>query len=444
MTKALPNPASAPQRSPMLAEQRRAQRVGYMALVIFFGGLATWSAATTITGAVIAPSFFMVEGEVKKVQHDSGGIIKMVHVVEGQRVQAGDLLVTLDSTVQHANLEIIINQIDLLEARSARFTAERDGQPTISFAESLTSRMTVPRVAELVQSEAKLFDTRRIAREGMRLQLTRRIEQIRSEISGLAQQKTAKETEVGLIERELVGVRDLYEKKLVQISRLSVLEREASALQGQIGQMIASTAQAEGKIAETELQILQLDIELRNEATKELRDAQGQLSELKSKRIAAEEQLRRVEVRAPVTGMVNQMLVHTVGGVIQTGEPLMLIVPNEDNFYLEARVMPNDIDQVQLGQQARVRIHAANQRTTPELVATVTTVPQDSIRVQQTGQSYYAIRVKLNAGELERAAPLKIISGMQAETFIQTEPRTPLAYLMKPLADQFARAFRER
>lgn len=429
---------------PLVKEQRRAQMVGYAALILFFGTVATWSAATTITGAVIAPSIFMVEGEVKKVQHDVGGIVKALSVREGQRVQTNDLLLTLDSTVQQANLEIVVNQIDLLETRSGRLMAERDGLKTITFPEVVLARRDNSRVAELIRSETNLFESRRTAIEGMRSQLTRRVEQIRSEIEGLKQQKSAKETGVKLIDRELVGVRDLFDKKLVQISRLSQLERDANDLQGSIGQLVATMAQAEGKIAETELQILQLDVDLRNEATKELRDAQGQLPELKAKRVAAEEQLRRVDVRAPVAGVVNQMMVHTVGGVISPAEPVMLIVPNEDNFYIEARVSPADIDQIKLGQSARVRIHAANQRTTPELKATVTTVPQDAIRIQQTGQSYYAVRVKLDPGELDRLAPLRLIAGMQAETFIQTEDRTPFAYLMKPLSDQFARAFRER
>jgi HlyD family secretion protein len=247
-----------------------------------------------------------------------------------------------------------------------------------------------------------------------------------------------------MILRELTGVRELFRQNLVQITRLSQLEREAASLDGARGQLTAQIAQSQGKISETELQILQVVEDLRSEAMKELREIQGRVGELLERRTAAEDMLKRIEIRAPVSGYVHQMQVHTIGGVISPAEPAMLIVPTGEVLHLEAKVSPVDYDQVTLGQEAVVRLHAFNQRTTPELNGKVSRLSADVTREAQTGQVYYVIRITLPTTELARIEPLQVTAGMQADAYLKTFDRTPFSYLARPIKDQFVKAFRER
>jgi HlyD family secretion protein len=239
-------------------------------------------------------------------------------------------------------------------------------------------------------------------------------------------------------------VRDLYKSKLVPLTRLNALEREAAALEGQKGQMIAAMAQTQNRIAETKLQVLQIDSELIAETMKELRQIQGELAGLAERRAAAEDQLRRVDITAPATGYVHQLAVHSLGGVVGAGEPAMLIVPSTDRLQVEARVAPQDVDQVHVGQEARLRLHAFNQRTTPELAATVRRVAADISKDPQTGAPYYTVRLTVSGEEAEKVGSARLIAGMQADVFIKTADRTPLDYLLQPAKDQLAKAFRER
>jgi HlyD family secretion protein len=267
---------------------------------------------------------------------------------------------------------------------------------------------------------------------------------LRAEIEGYSQQRAAKSRESGFITNELAGVRGLFDRNLVQISRLSQLEREAASLEGQQGMLTAQIAQAEGRIAEVEQQMIQIGEDLRSESMKELRDIQGRVGELQERRTAAEDQLKRIDLRAPSSGIVHQLQVHTVGGVVAPGEAVMMIVPSDELLHLEAKVAPMDYDQVQLGQAAKIKLMAFNQRTTPELNGTISRLSADVVREQQTGLVYYVIRVAIPQSELDRIAPLRIAAGMQAEVFLQTDERSAASYLVRPMLDQFARTFRER
>lgn len=426
------------------ASLKRAGVMGYAALLLFAGTVGLWAATASISGAVIAPGQFVSETNVKKVQHPQGGVVGELRVREGDRVAENDLLIRLDETMPRANLLIITRQIDELSVRSLRLEAERDQSPVLGSNAWLEARLPAPEIVQLVENERRLFEARRTAREGIRAQLEKRIGQLRSEISGLGEQHAAKVREAQMITRELTGVRDLFRQNLVQITRLSQLEREAASLGGQQGQLTAQIAQAEGRIAEIELQIIQLTEDLRAEAMRDLRELQGRLAELNERRVAAEDQLRRVDIRAPVAGFVHQLAVHTVGGVITPAEPAMLIVPSQDSLLLEARVAPAEIDQLAIGQGAVVKLHAFNQRTTPELRATVTRIAADVTREPQTGLVFYVVRLLIPREELDRIAPLQVVPGMQADVFIETYSRSPWAYLAKPVRDQFQRAFRER
>ncbi|MDA9424966.1 MULTISPECIES: HlyD family type I secretion periplasmic adaptor subunit [Bradyrhizobium] len=418
--------------------------LGLAIVLVLVVGLGGWASTVLISGALIAPGQIVVESNVKKVQHPTGGVVGEVRARDGDLVRAGDIVVRLDDTVTRANLAIVTKNLDAAQARAARLQAEQRGLDRIEFPQALLDRAGDPDVKVLLSAEAKLFDVRVNGRTGQKAQLRERITQLNEEISGLSAQEKAKDQEIALVQNELTGVRELYDKRLVQISRLTQLERDSARLNGERAQYIASRAQAKGKITETELQIIQIDKDVVSEVSKDLRETNDKIGELIERKVAAEDQLRRVDIRAPQDGMVLQSTVHTVGGVVTAGDTLMLIVPQADDLQVEAKVNPVDIDKLQIGQKTLLRLSAFNQRTTPELNGLVSRVSPDVTTDQRTGQSYYTIRVSMPAEEVARLGDVKLIPGMPVEAFVQTGDRTMLSYLMKPLRDQLMRAFREK
>jgi HlyD family secretion protein len=411
---------------------------------VLAGGLGGWAATQQISGALIAPGQIVVESSVKKVQHPTGGVVGELRARDGDVVKAGDVVVRLDDTVTKASLAIVTKNLDALWARAARLEAEQRGLDRIIFPPQLTARADDPDVKGLMASESKLFDVRVNGRTGQKAQLRERITQLSEEVEGMSAQVKAKDQEIALVQKELDGVRQLYEQHLIQISRLTTLERDAARLNGERAQYIASRAQAKGKITETELQIIQVDKDVVSEVSKDLRETNDKIGEFVERKVTAEDQLRRVDIRAPQDGMVLQSSVHTVGGVITAGDTIMLIVPQTDDLQVEAKVNPQDIDKLQIGQKTLLRLSAFNQRTTPELNGVVSRVSPDVTTDQRTGQSYYTIRVSMPPEEIARLGEAKLIPGMPVEAFVQTGDRTVLSYLMKPLNDQLMRAFREK
>jgi HlyD family secretion protein len=418
--------------------------VGLAVVVILAGGLGGWASTAQISGALIAPGSVVVDSNVKKVQHPTGGVVGEVRVRDGDLVKAGDVVVRLDDTVTKAGLAIVTKNLNGLWARAARLEAEQQGVAKINFPSMLLDHTDDPDVKAVMASESKLFEVRSTGRIGQKAQLRERITQLNEEIAGLSAQELAKTHEIELVEKELVGVRQLYEQHLVQMSRLTVLERDAARLAGERAQFIASRAQAKGKITETELQIIQVDKDLVSDVSKDLRETNDKIGEFVERKVTAEDQLRRIDIRAPQDGMVLQSTVHTVGGVISAGDAIMMIVPQADNLSVEAKVNPQDIDQLQIGQKTLLRLSAFNQRTTPELNGVVSRVSPDTTTDQRTGQSYYTIRVSMPPEEIARLGDVKLIPGMPVEAFVQTGDRTMLSYLAKPLHDQLMRAFREK
>jgi len=418
--------------------------IGLAVVVVLAGGLGGWASTAEISGALIAPGQIVVESNVKKVQHPTGGVVGELLARDGDIVKSGDILVRLDDTVTKASLAIVTKNLDAQWARAARLEAEQRGLDKLTFPPQLTSRISEPDVKSLILSETKLFEVRVNGRTGQKAQLRERITQLNEEIAGLAAQEKAKDQEVALVEKELAGVRDLYDKHLVQISRLTTLERDAARLNGERAQYIASRAQAKGKITETELQIIQVDKDMVSEVSKDLRETNDKIGEFVERKVTAEDQLRRTDIRAPQDGMVLQSAVHTVGGVITAGDAIMMIVPQSDDLQVEAKVNPQDIDKLQIGQKTLLRLSAFNQRTTPELNGVVSRVSPDVTTDQRTGQSYYTIRVSMAPEEVARLGDVKLIPGMPVEAFVQTGDRTLISYLMKPLSDQLMRAFREK
>jgi HlyD family secretion protein len=427
---------------------RRLNLLGLAVILVFMGGVGGWATTVQLSGAVIAPGVIVVESNLKKVQHPTGGIVSEILVKQGSVVKEGQVVMRLDDTVPRATLGVVRSQLDELTARQARLLAERDGADSIEFDEALTSRNKERSVAAALAGEQKLFEARRTVRNGQRSQLQERIVQINEEIRGLTAQREAKESELQLIAQELKGVAELYAKNLVSISRFMVLQRDQARIQGERGQLIADTARARGRVSETELQILQLDQEFRNDVLKELRDIEGKIAELRERFTAAEDQLKRVDIRAPEAGVVHQLAVHTVGGVIANGETIMMIVPQTDKLVVESKVMPQDIDQIAVKAHVLVRIMAGNQRTNPDVTGLVANISADLTRDPPSGANpgaaYYLVRIELDQESVQRLHGLHLVPGMPAEAFIQTTYRTPLEYFLKPLAEQIARAFRER
>lgn len=434
---AVPNPGSA-ERS-----IRRYLIGGVVCVAVLVAGMGGIAARTELAGAVIAQGIFVVDSYVKKVQHPTGGVVGEIKVRDGDHVRDGDLLIRLDDTQTRTNLAIVLDRLDQLDARRARLLAERDDRDAIAFPPAMLSRSSDPDVAALMTGEARLFELRHAARAGQKAQLESRIEQLQKQAGGLAVQEDAKGREIGLIEKELSGLQGLWDKNLVSLQRITTEQRDSARLAGERGQLTAAQAEILGKISETKLQIIQIDQEMRSDVAKDLRDIEGQTGELVERKVAAEDQLRRVDIRAPQAGVVHQLSVHTVGGVITPGEPIMLIVPVADVLRVEARVAPQDIDQVQLGQMTTLRLSAFNQRVTPELEGKVAELSPDLTQDQKSGISYYTARIDIPPVELAKLGELKVIPGMPAEAFIQTSSRSILSYMVKPLRDQIERAFRE-
>lgn len=422
---------------------RRHTLLGLSSALLLVGGLGGWAVVTELSGAVVAPGAVVVDSHVKKVQHPTGGVVGEILARDGDRVRAGDVVIRLDETVARANLAMVSKSLDELATRQSRLEAERDGLERVAVPAALKRRLNESELERLVLGEVRLFESRREARDGQKAQLKERVSQLQEQIDGLDLQAAAKADEIQLIQSELTGVEQLWRKNLVPITRVTALKREETRLRGERGQLISNVAQAKGRISETALQILQIDQDLRSEVSKELREVQAKVAELVERRVAAEDQLKRIDIRAPQDGFVHQSIVHTVGGVINAGEPLMMIVPEADELSIEVKVSPQDIDQLQPGLDTVLRLSAFNQRTTPELKGRVSLIAADLVTDQRSGVQYYPVRVAFADGERDRLGALKLVPGMPVEGFIQTGYRTVFSYLTKPIADNMTKAFRE-
>lgn len=421
---------------------RRAALFGVATIAVLGGTVGLWAATAPLAGAVIASGKVVVESNVRRIQHPAGGVVAEIRVKEGDRVKAGDVLVRLDETNARASLALIEIELLRFQARKARLEAERDGEAELALPAALRGRSEDSEVEQAIAAETRLFHTRRAAAEVQRSQLRERIAQSHEEIKGLAAQIDAREVQAKLIGQELDGVQKLYDQSLVALSRLTALQREASRLVGERGSLTSDTARVKGRIAEVELQIVQIDQDLRREVTTELRDVDGKIADLTERRVAARDQLDRIDMRAPQDGIVHQQIVHTIGGVIGPAEQIMLIVPETEGLVAEARVEPAMIDRLHVGQPAMLRFPAFDSATTPDLKGRLIHVSADASTDQQTGVSFYTVRVALDRSETDRLGGKDLLPGMPVETFIQTGTRTAFAYLVKPFQDQITRSFR--
>jgi HlyD family secretion protein len=422
---------------------RRFQLLGFASIFVMFGVVGGWSVLTELNGAVIAPATIMVESFSKKVQHKEGGIVGEIRVKDGDRVEVGQPLVILDNTETKAELAIIGGLLDEALTKRARLEAQRDKATEITFPPEIAARASEADLAAIMAGQTKLFAARLSAINGKKEQLSQQIDQLTEQIGGLDSQKISKDRQLDLINGELKDLKDLQSKGLVPVSRVMAMDRETASLDGQRGELVANKASAEAHIAEVKLQILQVDEEDQSQTLTELRDIEGKVAEYKERKLAAASRLERMVIKAPITGSIYQLAVHTIGGVISPGEPIMLIVPEADDLVLQAQVKPQDIDQVQAGQFAHVKFPAFNSRITPDISAEVTQVSADTSRTDQNSPPVYIVRLTISAAELAKLGSNKLKPGMPAEAFIQTRAQTPLSYFLKPLTDQFAHALRE-
>ena len=434
-------PALATLRARSGLEPAMARRllVGLLLVVVMVASVGGWAATTPIGGAVIASGFVVVESNIKKVQHPTGGIVAEITVKNGNLVNAGDVLVSLDDTQARANLGIVASQLVQLSGRKARLEAERDQTDHVRFPAGFV--ISGEDAVAIMEGEKRLFEARQSVKNGQIAQFTERIGQLRQEIKGITAQRDAKAEEVELMREELERLEGMRKKDLVPTTRTLQAQRDLTRLRGEWGAHVAQIARSQGQISETELQIIAVTQNMQTDASKELREIEARIAELLERKIAAEDQLKRIYLRAPQTGYVHDLTVHTIGGVIGPGESVMTIVPTHETLSVEARIGTADIDQVAVGQVAVLRFPALNQRTTPEIKGTVSRVGADLSKDPQANAVYFTLRISV--ADNDRDA-FKLVPGMPVEAFISTHERTALSYLMKPISDQVTKAFRER
>lgn len=438
---------------------KRRLTAGYVVTAIFVFGLVGYAALVQVRGAVIAPGNMVVEGNIRRIQHQDGGSVAAILVTNGQKVAAGDLLVRMNDTQAKAELAVVMVQLFSQQIRAARLVAERENKPAINFPappmelammsnpDGLMKAMSLSctDLMACLNIEKELFDARRLAKEGEVAQLRERIDQTRQEIEGLVAQQKSIEDQAVVTRDEVAQLEVLQKQGLTQMARINPQKLGLARLEGQAGDMKSQIARARGKISELNVQIAQVSKQALNEVTQDLREASEKIADLHEKTLAAEAKLERIEVRAPIAGAIHQMAVFTIGGVLSPGETMMQIVPEDERLLVESRIEPAFIDQVSVGQDAIIRFSSFDRRKTPELAGRLIFVSADLEQdPQKEKPPYFRARAEIKDGEIAKLQDQRITSGVPAELHMQTQNRTILSYLMKPLTDQIARTFRER
>lgn len=405
--------------------------------VIAIAGSAAGLSMLPISGAVLAPGKIVIENSLQKVQHHTGGTVAQIFVREGGRVSKGQVVIRLDDTQLKAQLAVIETEQASLRAKVGRLRAEREELPEIAAADSVGAD------ARALQGEASMLRSRREAVGAREGQLRERIFQARQEVIAIADQRISYDRQLSIARKELEDLSGLMAKGLIQRPRITALEREVARIEGALQDSFTKEAQAKGKVAESEMQLGQLRLDVISEASRELQETERRLGELHERRIAAADQLARVDIIAPEGGQVHQLTVHTIGGVVTPAEPLMMIVPESADLIIEASIQPSDIDEVAPGQSAAVRLSAFNNATTPEIFGEVTRVSGDLTKDPQTGATYYTVGISVPKSEVEKLGKRKLVPGMPAEAHLKTTERSVGSFLVKPVIDQARRAMRE-
>jgi len=418
--------------------------IGLVALVVLLGGFGLWAVEANIAGAIIAPGRIEVDQNRQVLQHQDGGVVAGVAVREGDRVKKGDLLIKLDDTRLRSELLIAEGQLFEIVARNGRLKAERDETVEIAFDQLLLdAAQTRPQLTELIDGQQRLFETRIDSANQSIEQLEKRKAQIANQVDGVQAQQQAVETQLSLLQEELLAQQDLLDKGLAQSSRVLALRREDARLRGTVGELTASAAENEGRITEIDLEILSLATQRKEEAITQLRDLQYREFELREQRLSLQERLSRLDITAPVSGLIFGLTVFAERAVIQPAEALMYIVPQDRPMVIAGEIEPINVDEVYLGQDVTLRFSTFDARTTPEVFGTVSSISGDAFRDDATGRSFYRVEMTLKDGEIDRLGDVDLVPGMPVDGFIRTTDRSPMTYLLKPFTDYFKRAFRE-
>lgn len=417
---------------------------GFVCIVLLAGGLGIWGASAMLSGAVIASGQLQVESNRQVVQHPDGGVVGEILVRDGDIVEGGEVLLRLDDALLRSEIAAMESQLYELIARRGRLEAAQMDADRIEFDPELFEvAARNPDVARLVEGQRALFAARRESTAGEMAALDERKLQLADQITGAEAQLASSRRQSELIEQERIAQQSLLDKGLAQAGRVLALEREAAQLEGQAGELIAQIAQLRGQISEIEITQLQRTAQLREDTIAELREIGFRELELTQKRLALRERLSRLEVRAPRAGVVLDMAVHALKSVVRPAEPILYVVPTDTALVIDARIEPMHVDRVWQGQEAVLRFPAFSARTTPEILGHVVRVSPDVITDEVTRQVFYRAEVAMEPGELAKLEGHKLVPGMPAEVFIQTGERTPLNYMLKPIADYFNRAMRE-
>ncbi len=419
--------------------------IGFLAILLLVGGFGTWSVMANISGAVVASGQIEVDQNRQVVQHPDGGVIAEIDVKEGDLVEKGDILIRLDSTNLRSELVVVEGQLFELMARRGRLEAERDGNDSITFdSELIKAAETSADAVGLMQGQQRLFSARQDSLEQEIAQMQKRRSQIADQIKGIVAQQTALETQLELITEELKNQQILLDRGLAQASRVLSLQREDARLRGTMGELSATKAQAEGRITEIDIEILKFGTKRREEAITRLRDLQFRELELTEKRNALKERLSRLDIRAPLAGVVYGLQFFAPRSVVKPADPVLFLVPQDRPLVIAAKIETIHIDQIFIGQEVTLRFPAFDSRTTPELKGRVVKLSADAFTDERSQLSFYSSEIALLDGEIDKLPEgSTLIPGMPVQAFIRTNDRTPLAYLVKPFTDYFAKAFRE-
>lgn len=423
--------------------KKRPLFLGFSALVLLVGGIGTWSVYTRIAGAIIANGLVEVEINRQVVQHPDGGVIGEILVDDGDVVDAGEILMRFDDTLLRTNLNTINAQVLEISARKIRLMAERDGAETVEYPDELIDAATDPIMAELLTGQQDLFNARRDTLDREVALLGEKTAQIEEQIKGAEAQSEALNQQLALIAEELVDEVALLAKGLSQATTVRSLQREEARMNGSIGELSANVAGSRGRIAEIQIEVLRLHTRLREDAITTLRDLQYREFELTEQRSAVIETLLRLDIRAPSSGVIYGKQFHALRSVVRPAEAILYIVPQDTVLVIATRIPAVHIDQVHVGQEANVKFSSFDTRTTPEIFGLVTKVSPDIFTDENTGESYYSAEIVPNPEDVAKLEGLEIVPGMPVQAFLRTSERTPLQYLIKPLADYFTKAFRE-
>lgn len=423
---------------------RHVALAGWLIIAVFFGGIGTWALTAPLNGAVVANAVVKIDGNRKSVQHLDGGIVKELHVREGERVLAGDLLIVLDETQTRAEYEVLTQQYAVLRATEVRLLTELDHRSDLVLPSDLKARSEDPYFTSVWNGQLSQFESRRASLEGQGSVIREKINQLRSQIVGAEAQVKSFSDQISSVRNEAKEIAPLVERGLIARPRILQLERTAYGLEGQIADTNATIAKLRQAIAEQEQQISQLDNDRMTDVSKDIRDTQARLLEVIPKALSAKAIMGRMEIRAPYTGRVVGLNVFSVGGVIQRGDKILDIVPDEESLTIEAQVAVEDISDVHPNTRAEVHLTAYKQRMVPIIHGDVIQVSADRLTDPKTNNPYYTAFVRIDRDELATMPNIQLYPGMPATVMVPTVQRTAFEYLVGPLAMSFNQSFRQK